>query len=58
MERKTLRTLSAFGRAGTGVGEFNVIHHIATDSKGNLYATEVNPGTRVQKFTFTGLKAP
>lgn len=28
------------------------------DAKGNLYATEVNPGTRVQKFVFSGFKAP
>ena len=41
-----------------GVSEFNVIHHIATDSKGNLYATELNPGTRVRKFTFTALWSP
>jgi hypothetical protein len=31
-------------------------HHMATDSKGNLYTAEVNPGSRVQRFIFKGVK--
>lgn len=50
LERRTLRVLGDFGRAGTGPGEFNVLHHLATDASGNVYATEVNPGRRIQKF--------
>jgi hypothetical protein len=29
---------------------------MATDSAGNLYTAEVNPGSRVQKFIFKGVK--
>lgn len=59
LERSTLRELAAFGGGmGTGPGQFNVIHHIATDSQGNLYATEVNPGARAQKFDFVGFQNP
>ena len=30
-------------------------HHIATDSKGNIYTTETYRGQRVQKFVYKGL---
>ncbi len=30
---------------------------IATDSKHNIYAAEVAPGARLQKFTFKGMSA-
>jgi hypothetical protein len=29
---------------------------MATDSKGNLYTAEVNPGSRAQKFISKGVK--
>ena len=46
----------AVRRAGSQPGNFRNAHHIATDSKGNLYTAEVNPGSRVQKMVFKGLK--
>jgi hypothetical protein len=53
-ERKTLRLLGSFGQAGSAPGEFGTLHHLGSDSKGNLYVTEVTPLTpanrRVQKF--------
>jgi DNA-binding beta-propeller fold protein YncE len=53
--RTTLELLDSFGRWGSAPGEFGTLHHMATDSKGNLYVTEVTPlrpeNRRIQKFT-------
>ena len=57
MDRKKLEILYQFGQRGTAPGEFRGIHHIAVDSKGNLYAAEVAPGARVQRFIFKGLSS-
>jgi DNA-binding beta-propeller fold protein YncE len=54
-DRKTLRPLDSFGRPGIASGEFDVLHHMTTDNKGNLYSSEVEDGRRVQKFVFKGL---
>ena len=37
-------------RVGRGPGEFENLHNIAIDSKGNIYTTEVDTGKRAQKF--------
>jgi hypothetical protein len=54
-DRKTLQPLDSFGRPGVAPGEFYVLHHMTTDSKGNLYTSEVEDGRRVQKFVFKGI---
>ncbi|MDF0544382.1 hypothetical protein PX699_18685 [Sphingobium sp. H39-3-25] len=54
--RETDQVLGAIGRNGRYAGEFTWLHSIATDSHGNLYATEVNTGRRVQKFVMTGIE--
>jgi hypothetical protein len=54
-DRKTLQPLDSFGRLGVAPGEFYVLHHMTTDSKGNLYTSEVEDGRRIQKFVFKGL---
>jgi hypothetical protein len=54
-ERKTLHPLYSFGKPGVLPGEFDVLHHMTADSKGNLYASEVEDGHRIQKFVFKGL---
>jgi hypothetical protein len=56
-DRKTLQPLDSFGRPGVNPGEFDVLHHMTTDAKGNLYTSEVEDGRRVQKFVFEGLIA-
>jgi len=38
------------GRSGRYAGEFHWVHDLAIDSRGNLYAGEVDTGKRVQKF--------
>jgi DNA-binding beta-propeller fold protein YncE len=55
VRRATLDVLGSFGDLGSKPGQFQNIHHIAVDSKGNLYSAEVAPGRRVQRFIFTGI---
>lgn len=55
VERKSKRELYQFGVRNAEPGNFQGIHHIAVDSKGNLYTSEVAPGSRAQKFVFKGL---
>ena len=54
-DRKTLELLDTFGQWGSAPGDFGTLHHMAADSMGNLYVTEVTPlapeNRRVQKFT-------
>lgn len=64
VDRKSLDILYSFGKRGMEPGNFNVIHEIATDSKGNLYTTEVNDNfaageccRRVQKFVYKGISS-
>jgi sugar lactone lactonase YvrE len=49
VERTTGKKLGSFGRPGNFPGQFNQVHGIAVDSKGNVYVDE-NRGRRVQKF--------
>ena len=50
LKRSTLEVVGSFGHGGRQAGEFVWVHNVAMDSKGNLYATEVRPGMRIQKF--------
>lgn len=55
LDRQTLQVLYQFGARGPKPGDFQAPHHLAVDSKGNLYTAEVNPGNRAQKLVFKGL---
>jgi DNA-binding beta-propeller fold protein YncE len=57
MDRKKPQVLYQFGKRSAAPGDFQGVHHIAVDSKGNLYAGEVAPGARVQRFAFKGLSS-
>jgi hypothetical protein len=57
VDRKKLEVLYQFGKRSTAPGDFQGVHHIAVDSKGNLYAGEVAPGARVQRFIFKGMSS-
>ena len=46
---KNAKHLGSFGRPGSFPGQFNQVHGISVDSKGNIYLTE-NRGKRVHKF--------
>ena len=58
VNRKTLEVLYQFGKRSDAPGDFQGIHNLATDSKGNLYTAEVAPGNRAQKFIFKGVSTP
>jgi hypothetical protein len=53
--RSTLEVLTSFGDGGRQPGQFFGVHNLATDSQGNLYATETYSGARVQKFRYKGV---
>ncbi len=57
VDRKSLKVLYQFGVRGSKPGEFQGAHHIAVDSKGNLYVAEVAPGNRAQKFLFKSISS-
>jgi hypothetical protein len=57
LHRKPARVLYQFGLRNAEPGNFQGIHFIAVDSRGNLYTAEVLPGNRVQKFLYKGLAA-
>lgn len=50
LQRMDLTVLGSFGRRGEMAGQFQAMHNVATDSKGNIYTGEVGTGRRVQKF--------
>ena len=50
LRRDKLEEVGRFGRLGRYAGQFIGLHNVATDSKGNIYTTEVFTGKRVQKF--------
>lgn len=54
LHRDNLQVASNFGRIGRYAGQFIWVHSLATDSKGNIFTTEVFKGKRVQKFTCQG----
>jgi len=53
LRRADGQVVGSFGRVGRGPGEFENLHNIAIDSKGNIYTAEVQ-GQRVQRFRFKG----
>jgi hypothetical protein len=57
LNRKTLEVLYQFGFRSESPGNFRGPHHLAVDSKGNLYVAEVAPGNRAQKFLYKGTSA-
>jgi hypothetical protein len=57
VERKSLQVLYQFGERSAKPGDFQGIHNLAVDSKGNLYTAEVAPGNRAQRFVLKGMSA-
>jgi sugar lactone lactonase YvrE len=55
LDRQSLQELTAFGDGGRYPGQFLAVNSVVTDSKGNLYTTEMYEGKRVQRFDFKGL---
>jgi DNA-binding beta-propeller fold protein YncE len=55
LDRKTLEPLYQFGNRSAQPGDFQGVHMMSVDSKGNIYTAEAEPGNRFQKFSFKGL---
>jgi DNA-binding beta-propeller fold protein YncE len=49
-DRETMTQIGAFGTKGSKPGEFDIVHHMASDSKGNLYTAEIVNQRRAQRF--------
>ena len=48
--RQTMTQIGVIGMKGGKPGEFDIVHHMAADSKGNLYTAEIVNQRRAQKF--------
>ena len=49
-DRLALTQIGAIGMRGPKPGEFDIVHHMAADSKGNLYTAEIVTNRRAQRF--------
>ena len=49
-DRETMSQIGVVGMRGANPGEFNIVHHMAADSKGNLYTAEIVTNRRAQRF--------
>ena len=56
LNRKDLKVVGSFGSGGRQGGQFQTIHVLGVDSKGNIYAGETLSGNRIQRFLFTGMR--
>jgi hypothetical protein len=49
-DRATMTQIGSVGMRGPKPGEFDIVHHMAADSKGNLYTAEIVTNRRAQRF--------
>ena len=49
-DRQTMAQIGVIGMRGKASGEFDIVHHMAADSKGNLYTGEIVNNRRAQRF--------
>jgi hypothetical protein len=49
-DRAQLTQIGTVGMRGPKPGEFDIVHHMAADSKGNLYTAEIVTNRRAQRF--------
>jgi hypothetical protein len=52
-DRQSMTQIGVVGARGKNPGEFDIVHHMATDSKGNLYTAEIVNNRRAQKLVLT-----
>jgi hypothetical protein len=52
-DRRAMTQIGVVGSRGANAGEFDIVHHIAVDSNGNLYTAEIVNNWRAQKFVPT-----
>jgi len=49
-DRATMTQVGAVGMRGPNPGEFDIVHHMAADSRGSLYTAEIVTNRRAQRF--------
>jgi sugar lactone lactonase YvrE len=49
-DRATMTQIGVIGVKGSHAGEFDIVHHMAADSQGNLYTAEIVNNRRTQRF--------
>ena len=49
-DRATMTAIGTIGMRGPKPGDFDIVHHMAADSKGNLYTAEIVTNRRAQRF--------
>jgi DNA-binding beta-propeller fold protein YncE len=55
-DRLAMTQVGVVGMRGKSAGEFDIVHHMAVDSQGNLYTAEIVNNRRAQKFVLTPLQ--
>jgi DNA-binding beta-propeller fold protein YncE len=55
-DRQSMTQIGVVGSRGSNAGEFDIVHHMAVDSKGNLYTAEIVNNRRAQKFVPTATR--
>jgi DNA-binding beta-propeller fold protein YncE len=53
-DRATMTQIGVIGMRGKNAGDFDIVHHMAADSKGNLYTAEIVNNHRAQRFVLQG----
>jgi DNA-binding beta-propeller fold protein YncE len=52
-DRETMAQIGTIGMRGPKPGDFDIVHHMAADSKGNLYTAEIVTNRRAQRFVLS-----
>src|SRR5689334_4940776 len=52
-DREKMVEIGRGGVRGPKVGEFDIVHHMAADSKGNIYGAEIVTNRRAQRFVLS-----
>jgi DNA-binding beta-propeller fold protein YncE len=55
-DRATMTQIDTIGMRGPKPGDFDIVHHMAADSKGNLYTAEIVTNRRAQKFVMAAAR--
>ena len=55
-DRASMTQIGVVGQRGKNPGEFDIVHHMAVDSKGSLYTAEIVNNRRAQKFVPAGTR--
>jgi DNA-binding beta-propeller fold protein YncE len=54
VDRQSLEVVQRVGHGGRMAGQFDWVHNVAVDSRGNVFTAEVSDGHRVQRFVPRG----